>query len=50
MKKTIFETITVVAMVIGLILTASEQESLIPNIIGVVLLCGGAFIYKKLND
>lgn len=47
--KPLFNMLTTLLMVIGLLLTSSEQASFIPNICGIVLMLVGVVIYKKLN-
>jgi len=47
--KPLFNTLTTLLMVIGLLLTSSEQDSFIPNICGIILLLAGVVIFKKLN-
>jgi len=47
--KPLFNTLTTLLMVIGLLLTSSEQPSFIPNLCGIILLLAGVVIFKKLN-
>jgi len=47
--KPLFNTLTTLLMVIGLLLTSSEQPSFIPNTCGIILLLAGVVIYRILN-
>jgi len=48
--KSVAKSLCIVGMVIGLLMTASEQPSLWPNFIGIVLLAVCATIYRVLNN